>query len=148
MKATAAGEPSIFRPQQLSSFYASRSYRLPPQVYECSELFDGFEWLESRVNVGSLGIVGSITYQEVPEDMSNVTPWPNPTGRPVEPPKPINRPCDYSLVLAMQALETQLGTIEGYNRLCQAAAALKAKIDAGQAEPQNPLFAVSVKGKP
>jgi len=28
MKGMTAGEPSIFRPQQLSSFYASRSYRL------------------------------------------------------------------------------------------------------------------------
>jgi len=79
--------------------------------------------------------------------VSNVTPWPNATGRPVEPPKPINRPCDYGLVLVMQALEAQLGTIEGYNRLCQAAEVLKAKIDAGQAEPQNPIYAVSVRGE-
>lgn len=50
------------------------------------------------------------------------------------------RPCDYGLLGAIHALETQLGSIEAYNRLVDAAAALRAKIDAGQAEAQNPMF--------
>lgn len=78
--------------------------------------------------------------------MSNVTAWPNPTGRPVEPPKPIVRPCDYGLLTAIHGLETQLGTIEAYNRLVTAAATLKAQIDAGKAKAQNPIYAVSPRG--
>lgn len=75
---------------------------------------------------------------------NNVHAWPNPAGRADAPlPKPIVRPCDYGLKSAIFGLETQLGTIEAYNRLATAAAALKAKIDAGQAAAQNPLFAVS-----
>lgn len=74
----------------------------------------------------------------------NVKPWPIPAGRPeVEVPKTIQRPCDYSLVTAVIALETQLGTIEAYNRLATAAQMLKEQIDAGEAKPQNPIYAVS-----
>jgi hypothetical protein len=40
-------------------------------------------------------------------------------------------------------METQLGTIEAYNRLARAASELKAKIEGGNAEAQNPIFAVS-----
>ena len=53
------------------------------------------------------------------------------------------RPCDYGLMGAITALETQLGSIEAYNRLAEAAHALKAQIDAGKAKPQNPMFATS-----
>lgn len=71
-------------------------------------------------------------------------PWPKVAGRPeVEPPKRIVRPCDYSLMGAINALETQLGTIEAYNRMAEAAHSLKAKIDAGQAKAQHPMFATS-----
>ncbi len=74
----------------------------------------------------------------------NVRPWPNPAGRAdAALPKPIVRPCDYGLKSAIYGLETQLGTIEAYNRLATAAATLKAKIDAGNAQAQNPIFAVS-----
>lgn len=74
----------------------------------------------------------------------NVKPWPLPAGRPDVPmPRPIVRPCDWGLLGAVNNLETQLGTIEAYNRLATAAHALKAKIDAGQALPQNPMFAAS-----
>ena len=52
----------------------------------------------------------------------------------------IRRPCDYSLLMAVDALETQLGSIEAYNRLAAAAHALKAKIDAGKAQAQHVLF--------
>ena len=74
----------------------------------------------------------------------NVKPWPLAAGRPDVPvPKRIARPCDYSLMMAINALETQLGSIEAYNRLATAAHALKSKIDAGHAKPQHPMFAVS-----
>jgi hypothetical protein len=79
--------------------------------------------------------------------MTNVTAWPNPTGRPADLPKPIVRPCDYGLLTAIHGLETQLGTIEAYNRLVLAAEKLKEQIDAGKAKAQNPLFAVSPRGE-
>ena len=75
---------------------------------------------------------------------NNVKPWPKAAGRAeVELSKPIIRPCDWGLIGAVTGLETQLGTIEAYNRLATAAHKLKAKIDAGQAEQQNPIYAVS-----
>lgn len=74
----------------------------------------------------------------------NVKPWPLAAGRPeVDLPKRIMRPCDWGLMGAINNLEVQLGTIEAYNRLATATHALRAKIDAGKAEPQNPMFAVS-----
>lgn len=76
----------------------------------------------------------------------NVKAWPKPAGRPNDIPKRIVRPCDYGLHSAVTALETQLGTIEAYNRLVEAAMAMRAKIDAGKAKPQNPMFAVNIKG--
>lgn len=80
--------------------------------------------------------------------MSNVTPWPHVAGRASEPlPRPIVRPCDYGLMLAVDALETQLGTIEAYNRLAAAAAKLLKDIEAGNAKPQNQIFAVSPRGE-
>lgn len=78
---------------------------------------------------------------------SNVKAWPKPTGTPHEAPKRIVRPCDYGLRGAVYSLEQQLGTIEAYNRLVEAAACLRARIDAGEAKAQNPMFAVSVKGE-
>ena len=78
------------------------------------------------------------------QEAQNVVAWPKAAGRPeVALPLPIRRPCDYSLKMAVSALETQLGTIEAYNRLAAAAHDLKAKIDAGKAAPQNPMFAAS-----
>ena len=76
----------------------------------------------------------------------NVKAWPKPTGTPLELPKRIVRPCDYGLYSAVIALESQLGTIEAYNRIVEAANAMRAQIDAGKAKPQNPLFAVHIKG--
>jgi len=78
----------------------------------------------------------------------NVKAWPKATGRPVEAPRRITRPCDAGLWLAITNAEMQLGTIEAYNRVVEAAALLRAQIDAGGAKPQNPLFAVSIKGDP
>lgn len=58
-------------------------------------------------------------------------------------PKKIMRPCDYGLMNAVRALETQVGSVEAYNKLCDAAVKLKHKIDSGKAEQQNPIFATN-----
>lgn len=79
--------------------------------------------------------------------MNNVTPWPKATGTPLTPPKQIKRPCDFGLELAWIKLETQLGTIEAYNRLVHLADGVKRNIDNGEIEPQNPLYATSIKGE-
>jgi hypothetical protein len=76
----------------------------------------------------------------------NVKAWPKPTGTPLDHPRRIVRPCDYGLAGAVRSLEAQLGTIEAYNRLVEAAASLRAQIDAGNAKPQKPLFAVHITG--
>lgn len=76
----------------------------------------------------------------------NVKAWPRATGVPAALPQRIVRPCDAGLYLAVQDAETQLGTIEAYNRLCAHAAQLKARIDKGDVKAQNPLFAKSVRG--
>lgn len=60
-------------------------------------------------------------------------------------PKRIIRPCEWGLRASVTDLETQLGTVEAYNRLCDAAAALKAKIDRGDAQAQHRLFATDPK---
>lgn len=79
--------------------------------------------------------------------MSNVKAWPKPTGTPLPLPRRIVRPCDYGLMIAAQGLETQLGTIEAYNRIVECANAMKARIDAGDVKPQNPIFAKSIRGE-
>lgn len=77
----------------------------------------------------------------------DVKAWPKVAGRAkMPPPKRIVRPCDYGLRTVVWSLEQQLGTIEAYNRLCEAAAALHAAIEAGEAKPQNPIFAVHPRG--
>lgn len=58
-------------------------------------------------------------------------------------PNPIVRPCDHSLALAVVNLETQLGTVEAYNRLCRAAEHLKQKVDSGHAKPGLEMYAVN-----
>jgi hypothetical protein len=75
--------------------------------------------------------------------MDDVVPWPK-SGRAAEPPKPIRRPCDYALLSAYRQLETQLGTIEAYNRLAAFAANVRAQIDRGEVKAQNPLYATSL----
>lgn len=77
----------------------------------------------------------------------NIIAWPNVCGTPVEPPRPIMRPCDYGLLSAISALETQLGTIEAYNRVVAAAERMRAQIEAGNAKPQNPIYAVHPRGE-
>ncbi|WP_345815335.1 hypothetical protein AAGS40_23450 [Paraburkholderia sp. PREW-6R] len=77
--------------------------------------------------------------------MSNVEQLPvkGASDRPA--PKKIMRPCDWGLIVAIRDMETQVGTVEAYNRLCDAAQQLKAKIDRGDAQIQNRLFATDPK---
>lgn len=79
--------------------------------------------------------------------MTEVVPWPKPAGTMVDAPRRLVRPCDYGLLLAVQHLETQLGTIEAYNRLVQAANVLRKKVERGEAKAQNPIYAKSVRGE-
>lgn len=58
-----------------------------------------------------------------------------------QPPVPILRPCDYSLLTAVNAMEIQVGTVEAYNKLCDAAAHLKAQIDRGDAKQAMTAYA-------
>jgi|GEM_PF-2240498 len=80
--------------------------------------------------------------------MADVKAWPKATGTPMPAPKRIRRPCDYGLMAAVNNAETQLGTIEAYNRLVEHADELRARIERGDVKPQNPLFALDIKGDP
>lgn len=66
--------------------------------------------------------------------MSDVRALPVQAQPTAELPKRIMRPCDHGLIGAIWSMETQVGTVEAYNRLCEAAAALRAKIDKGDAK--------------
>lgn len=56
------------------------------------------------------------------------------------PPKRITRPCDYGLYNAIRECETQVGSVEAYNKLCDAAEAMKRKIDAGRGKQALEFF--------
>lgn len=60
-------------------------------------------------------------------------------------PEKIMRPCDYGLWGAVKNCETQVGTVETYNKLCDWAEALKAKIDAGEGRQALAMFATDPK---
>ena len=77
--------------------------------------------------------------------MSNVEQLPVKATSDRSAPKRIMRPCEYGLWGAVKDMETQMGTVEAYNRLCDWAQSLKAKIDAGEAVQQNRLFATDPK---
>lgn len=77
---------------------------------------------------------------------NEVIAWPKATGTAQETPKPIKRPCDHGLDLAFMNLETQLGTIEAYNRLVAKAQLVKRLIDTGDVRAQNPCYAVKPRG--
>lgn len=77
--------------------------------------------------------------------MSNVEQLPV-KGKAVRPaPRRIVRPCEYGLFNTVRDLETQMGSVEAYNRLCDAAASLKAKIDRGDAVQQHAMWATDPK---
>ena len=73
--------------------------------------------------------------------MSNVEQLPVKGASERPAPRRIMRPCEYGLLGTVRDLETQMGTVEAYNRLCDAAQRLKAKIDAGDAEQQHKMWA-------
>lgn len=78
--------------------------------------------------------------------MTNVRPWPL-QGRALDAvPKRVKRPCDYGLESAVYGLETQLGTIEAYNRLVTVCDQMRVDIANGKIKPQNPLYAVDIRG--
>lgn len=77
--------------------------------------------------------------------MSNVEQLPVKGKADRPPPKRIVRPCEYGLIGTVRDLETQLGSVEAYNRLCDAAASLKAKIDRGDAMQQHAMWATDPK---
>lgn len=60
-------------------------------------------------------------------------------------PARIMRPCEYGLLGAVRDMETQMGSVEAYNRLCDAAARLKRKIDSGDAVAQHSMWATDPK---
>ena len=60
-------------------------------------------------------------------------------------PKRIMRPCDWGLINAVYSMETQVGSVEAYNKLCDAAAQLKAKIDAGNGKAAHSMWATDPK---
>ena len=73
--------------------------------------------------------------------MSNVEQLPVKGASERPAPRRIMRPCEYGLLGTVRDLETQMGTVEAYNRLCDAAQRLKTKIDAGDAEQQHKMWA-------
>jgi len=77
--------------------------------------------------------------------MSNVEQLPVKATADRPAPKRIMRPCEWGLLGTVRDLETQMGTVEAYNRLCDAAQQLKAKIDAGNAEQQHKMWAIDPK---
>ncbi|WGS53523.1 hypothetical protein LFL96_20915 [Paraburkholderia sp. D15] len=77
--------------------------------------------------------------------MSNVEQLPIKATSERPAPRRIVRPCEWGLLGAVRDMETQMGTVEAYNRLCDAAQQLKAKIDRGEAQAQNKLFATDPK---
>lgn len=80
--------------------------------------------------------------------MSDVRAWPKMTGVMTDAPRRIARPCDYGLVAAVVQLEVQLGSVEAYNRLVEAAERLRLRIKNGNGHAQNPIYAVDIHGKP
>lgn len=55
------------------------------------------------------------------------------------------RPCDWGLINAVNSMETQVGSVEAYNKLCEAATQLRAKIDAGNGKAAHPMWATDPK---
>ncbi len=78
--------------------------------------------------------------------MADIKAWPLSGPMTQDQPKPIVRPCDYGLESAVMALETQVGTIEAYNRLVDKCRVLREQIERGHVKAQNPLYAVNIRG--
>lgn len=72
--------------------------------------------------------------------MSDIRALPVQAQPTAELPKRIMRPCDYALWNAVKSMETQVGTVEAYNRLCEWAAQLRAQVDAGEAKAPHSMW--------
>lgn len=72
--------------------------------------------------------------------MSDIRALPVKAQPTAELPKRIMRPCDYGLWGAVRDCETQVGTVEAYNRICEHAASLKRRIDAGDATAPHSMW--------
>lgn len=77
---------------------------------------------------------------------ADIKPWPLSGPMTQQRPMPIVRPCDYGLEIAVMALETQVGTIEAYNRIVDKCRVLREQIERGHIKAQNQLYAKSIKG--
>jgi hypothetical protein len=53
----------------------------------------------------------------------------------LDPPDPIRQSCDFGLALTVGTLTRQLGSIEAYNRLVNAAKDLRTRINSGDITP-------------
>lgn len=60
-------------------------------------------------------------------------------------PKKIIRPCEWGMHNAVRDMETQMGSVEAYNRLCEWASHLKTKIDAGNGVQAHAMWATDPK---
>jgi len=77
--------------------------------------------------------------------MSDIRQIPSPKETSREAPKRIKRPCEWGMQGAVRDMETQMGTVEAYNRLCDWAQHLKEKIDRGDAQAQAAMWATDPK---
>jgi hypothetical protein len=90
-------------------------------------------------NFGRVAVDTRIGGSDVADMKTNVKAFP-PKSEPVVAPQRIRRPCDAGLWLAVTECETQLGTIEAYNRIVEAAEGLARKINNGKAQAANPIY--------
>lgn len=70
--------------------------------------------------------------------MGEVKQWPKPAGTLKEAPRRFDKAADHGLLNAVIALERQWGTVEAHNRLVEWCDRLRAKVEAGKAEPPSP----------
>ncbi len=76
--------------------------------------------------------------------MGDVKTWPKPSGNvTVRRPRRIDMAADYGLLLAVQRMEGEWGTIEAYNRIVEHCERLRAKIDTNTARPPAPYVNAS-----
>lgn len=76
--------------------------------------------------------------------MGDVRTWPKASGNVNRrTPRRIDLAADYGLLLAVQSMEGQWGTIEAYNRIVEHCERLRAKIDGGHSAPPRPYVNAS-----
>ena len=76
--------------------------------------------------------------------MGDVKQWPKPSSNLTRArPRRIDMAADYGLLLAVQRMEGEWGTIEAYNRIVEHCERLRAKVDTGNAKPPAPYVNAS-----